>query len=370
MAPPILYVDLARQFAEERDALMPRIEAVLASGLWVGGAAVEALEAELRDYLGVAGVVALNSGTDALILSMRALGIGPGDEVVTAPNSFIASAGAVAMLGATPVFADVGVDMNIDPDHLARAITPRTKAVIAVHLAGRMAAMDPIMALAERHGLTVIEDAAQAMGSRYKGRLAGTIGHVGCFSAHPLKNFNAMGDAGFIATDNVKVAERVRRLQAHGLVDRNTAVEWGTVSRLDSVQAEILRFRLPRVAAIIERRRANADCYRRVLADCSAVALPVCRPYEYNSFHLFVVQCERRDALQCALAEQGIATGIHYPTPIHCQPAAKALGYGVGSMPEAERQAARSLSLPIHQFLAVADIERVAAAIRGFHEAG
>lgn len=363
---PVPYVDLTGQFAEEMAEIIPLIEAGLARGDWVGGAAIEALEADLAAYLGMPQVVALNSGTDALILGLRALGVGPGDEVITAPNSFIASAGAIAAVGATPVFADVQADQNIDPEAVAAAVTPRTKALMPVHLTGRVTDMDPLLTIAERHGLAVIEDAAQAIGSRYKNRLAGTFGHVGCFSAHPLKNLNAMGDAGFLATRDATVAERVRRLRSHGLIDRNTAAEWGIVSRLDTVQAEILRYRLPRLTNVIARRRANAARYREHLAG-GPVFNPPCAEHEFNTFHLFVIQAERRDELQGFLAGRGIGTGVHYPIPIHLQPAAAHLGYKPGSLPQAEAQAGRILSLPIHQMLTEADIDHVAQAISDFY---
>jgi dTDP-4-amino-4,6-dideoxygalactose transaminase len=358
----IPFVDLKAQFAEEREALMPVIEATLAGGAWVGGEAVEQLEARLAERCGRAHAVALNSGTDALILSLRALGIGPGDEVITAPNSFIASAGAIIAVGAVPVFADVRADQNIDPDAVAAAITPRTRAIMPVHLTGRVADMDPLMAIAAHHGLAVVEDAAQSFGATYRGRPAGGFGHVGCFSAHPLKNLNAAGDAGFAVTDDAALAERLRRLRSHGLADRNNATEWGLVSRMDSLQAAILSFRLGRLDAVIARRRANAALYRHSLGHLNAP----CRNHEFNTFHLFVIQVGRRDALRDFLAKRGITTAIHYPVPIHLQPAAAGLGYGQGAFPECERQASRILSLPIHQFLRPEDITAVCEAVTDY----
>jgi dTDP-4-amino-4,6-dideoxygalactose transaminase len=358
----IPFVDLAAQFAEERDELMPVIEAALARGQWTGGEVIERLEADLASVCGAAHAVALNSGTDALILALKALGIGPGDEVVTAPNSFIASAGAIAAVGATPVFADVGSDQNIDPAAAEAAITPRTRALMPVHLTGRMADMAALTAIAQRHGLAVIEDAAQAFGARWNNRPAGSFGHVGCFSAHPLTNFNACGDAGFAVTSDAAVAGRMRRLRSHGLDGGDHAAEWGRLSRLDTLQAEILRFRLGRLQSVITRRRRNAGLYRRQLT----VFSPPCRPEEFNIFQLFVVQVDRRDELRAFLAGRGICTDIHYPVPLHLQPAAAGLGYRPGAFPVAERQAGRILSLPIHQFLDDADIAEVCAAIAEF----
>ncbi|ARJ66515.1 transcriptional regulator [Magnetospirillum sp. ME-1] len=360
------YVNFPAQFAEEKDELLAITERVFARGEFVGGAVIEALEAELAVATGTRFAVALNSGTDALILGMKALGIGPGDEVITPPNSFVASTAAIVALGATPVFADVRDDQNIDPAAMEAAITPRTKAVMPVHLTGRMADMAPIMDIARRHGLAVVEDAAQSIGSRYDGTLSGGFGHIGCFSAHPLKNLNAAGDAGFLVTNDEQVASRVRLLRNHGLIDRNTVVEFGTVSRLDVLQAEYLRFRLTRLDRVIEARRANAALYRAALAGLPVVN-PPCRDVEFNTFHVFMIQAERRDALQKFLAEKGVGTGIHYPVPIHLQPAAASLGYKPGSMPVTEAQAGRILSLPINQYITAEDIDYVCAGIREFY---
>lgn len=361
----IPYVNLAAQFAAERETLMPRLEAVLAGGQWVGGPEVETFEARLAEVTGAAHAVAMASGTDALIFGMKALDIGPGDEVITPPNSFVSSTAAIVHTGAVPVFADVLPDQNIDPARVEAAITPRTKAIMAVHLTGRVARMDAICAIARRHGLKVIEDAAQSMGSCYQGRHAGTFGDIGCFSAHPLKNLNATGDAGFVLTGDAAVAERLRRLRNNGLADRNTVVEWGTVSRLDTLQAVILTQRLEGLPAVVAARRRNAETYRRLL-DPTHVFMPPEAEGEFNTYHTFVIQVERRDALQRFLAERGIGTAIHYPIPIHLQPAAAALGWRPGSLPEAERQAGRILSLPVNQFLTEAEIAEVAETVNGF----
>jgi dTDP-4-amino-4,6-dideoxygalactose transaminase len=297
---------------------------------------------------------------------LKALDIGPGDQVITAPNSFIATAAAIVQAGARPVFADVMPDQNIDPAAIEAAITPRTRAIMPVHLTGRVAAMDRIGRIARRHGLAVIEDAAQSMGSRYGGRMSGALGTVGCFSAHPLKNLNAVGDAGFLTTDDAAVAARVRRLRNHGLADRDTVLEWGMVSRLDTCKAAVLLYRLERLPDIIARRRRNAARYRRLL-DPTHVFAPPCAVDEFNSFHTFVVQLDRRDQLRAHLAERGVGTAIHYPIPIHLQPAAAELGYQPGAFPAAERQAARILTLPIHQNLTPADIDHVADSVNAFY---
>jgi dTDP-4-amino-4,6-dideoxygalactose transaminase len=359
------YVNLAAQYTGERDVLLPLIDRALSSGQWVGGAAVEEFEDAAARYLGAKHVVGVASGTDALILGLRALGIGAGDEVITPPNSFVASTAAIFFVGAKPVFADVLPDQNIDPAAIEAALTPRTRAIMPVHLTGRMARMDDIMAIAGRHGLAVIEDAAQSIGSRLNGRHAGTFGNIGAFSAHPLKNLNAMGDAGFVATEDSGLAARLRLLRNNGLADRNTVAEWGVVSRLDSVQAIILQHRLRHLDDVIAARRRNAALYRDRL-DSRRIFAPPCRNDEFNTFHTFVIQVDERDALRACLADRGVGTAIHYPIPIHLQPAAKDLGYRQGDFPVTERQAERILTLPIHQLLAREDIEYVAEAVMEF----
>ena len=361
----VRYVNLPAQYAEERSDILRIVDEVFRRGDFIGGASIEILEHELAQFLGVHHVVALNSGTDALILGLKSLGIGPGDEVITPANSFIASTAAIVAVGAIPVFADVLPDQNIAPDAIAAAITARTKAIMPVHLTGRVADMHAIMRLAHAHGLAVIEDSAQAVGSKYDGKMAGSFGTVGCYSAHPLKNLNAAGDAGFVATNDAEIAARIKRLRNHGLVDRNKADEWGTVSRLDTLQAEILRLRLRNLPSVIDRRRAIATQYRRELEGCP-VFCPPCRNEEFNTFHTFVVQTDRRDEMKAFLLARGIETAIHYPLPIHLQPAAKGLGYKKGSLPQTERQAERILTLPANQFLSADDVSYVAANISEF----
>lgn len=360
------YVNLAAQFEAERSSLLAVIEGVMAEGAFIGGSDVSRLEAALATYCEMPYAIGVASGTDALILGMKALGIGPGDEVITPPNSFVASTSSIVMTGATPVFADVLPDQNIDPEAVAAAVTPRTKAIMAVHLTGRVAAMDRLAQIAARNGLLLIEDAAQAIGSRYMGKPAGSFGDLACFSAHPLKNLNATGDAGFVVTADSAIAERIDRLRNHGLVDRNTAQEWGGVSRLDTLQAAILLMRLAKLDDVISQRRANAEIYCQLL-DPSHICVPPNRNIEFNSFNTFVVQVDERDKLKDFLAMKGIRTAIHYPVPIHLQPAARGLGYKSGQFPETERQANRILTLPVHQFLSTADIEYVAETINGFY---
>lgn len=361
----IPYVNLGAQYLEERDELLPLIDQALMAGHFVGGEPIAALEEALKPVCGAEHVVALNSGTDALILGMASLGIGPGDEVITPPNSFVASTGAVIALGATPVFVDVLDDQNIDPSKIEAAITSRTKAIMPVHLTGRIADMEPIADIAERHGLKIIEDAAQAIASRYNDQPSGAFGDVGCFSGHPLKNLSACGDAGFLTARDPKVADAVRLMRNHGLIDRDTVSQFGAVSRLDTLQAIILKYRLTRLPSIIERRRNNAARYCRML-DPELVFFPPERQHEYNTYHTFVVQVDHRDELQAHLGEAGVGTAIHYPIPIHLQPAAARLGLGKGNFPVCERQAERILTLPIHPGLSEEDIAFVSATVNGF----
>ncbi|MEE9384522.1 MAG: DegT/DnrJ/EryC1/StrS family aminotransferase [Nannocystaceae bacterium] len=360
------YVDLAAQYGEEREELLREIDRTLSTGQWVGGETVRAFEQALARANDIPHVVGVGSGTDALILGLRALDIGPGDEVITAPNSFVSSAAAIVAVGAVPVFADVLADQTIDPAAVEAKIGPVTKALMPVHLTGRCAAMEALLDLAARHGLRVIEDAAQAYGSRLGAQRAGCMGDVGCFSGHPLKNLNAVGDAGFVFCRSATVAARIRRLSNNGMSDRDTVEEWGTVSRLDPVQAVALGFRLGRVDRVIAARRAHATRYGEKL-DARHVFSPRSTPGQFHTFHTFVVQVERRDELRSHLQRKGIGTGVHYPRPIHLQPAAASLGYRVGDFPVVERQAQRILSLPIHPSLCPDDIDLVCDEINGFY---
>lgn len=363
---PIPYVNLRAQGESQLEELTALFRDVVRSGGFVGGDAVESFEQHVAERCGTAHAVALNSGTDALMLALKIAGVGPGDEVITPPNSFIASTSSIVHIGARPVFADVLPDQNIDPDAVAMAITPRTKAIMPVHLTGRVCRMDALAALGEEHGLTLIEDAAQSIGSRYDGRPSGSFGRFGCFSAHPLKNLNALGDAGFVTTDDADGAERLRRLRNHGLADRVTVEEWGVVSRMDTLQAAVLDHRLEHLDAVIERRRAVARRYQERFAGSDAVFAPPCGEREFNTFHTFVIQVDRRDELQDWLAERGIRTTIHYPVPIHLQPAARDLGHGPGDFPVTERQAERILTLPVNQHMGDDDVERVADGVLAF----
>ncbi len=362
----IPYVNFAAQYEEERESILAVVEEVFRVGRFVEGPKITELEDALAAFSDVRAAVALGSGTDALIFALQALGIGPGDEVITVPNSFVATAAAIVLLGARPVFVDVGADMNIDPALIEPVVTSRTKAIMPVHLTGRMADMDAIGDIARRRNLLVVEDAAQSFGAKFRGKMVGHWGQVACCSAHPLKNLNAAGDAGFVLTNDEGMAARIRRWRSHGLINRNESVEWGRNARMDVLQATILLERLKHLESINERRRRNAELYGRLLRS-PKVVVPQSRENEYNIFHTYIVQVERRDELKEYLRTNGVDTVIHYPIPIHQQKAAAELGYRTGDFPITERQSQSILSLPIHPYLKPGDIEYISDCINRFY---
>ncbi len=363
------YVDIALQHRPLKAELLEAVGAVIDRGQFVLGPEVELFETKLAALCGAKHAVGLNSGTDALILALRTLGVGPGDEVITAANSFVASASCAAVIGATPVLVDVRDDYNMDPAALERAITPRTKAVIPVHLTGRPADMDSILEIAGRRGIPVIEDCAQAVLAEYKGRRVGSFGAVGCFSLHPLKTLNACGDGGAAVTSDPALAEKIRLMRNLGLKTRDNCVVWSSNSRLDTVQAAMLLVKLKHLDAWTEERRRNAAFYQTALAGVPGLTVPSDQPHERAVYHTFIVQAERRDELKSFLAGRGIDTAVHYPQPIHVQDAAKPLGKPLGSFPVSEAQARRILSLPVYPELAREQLEWVASSIRDFYAA-
>ena len=363
----IPYVRIDSQAEEEIDVLADIFREVSLGGKYIGGHYVEKLEHELATYLNVPAVVTLNSGTDALMFALVAAGVKRGDEVITAPNSFIASAAAIAHVGAIPVFADVEPNQNISPDCIREKLTKKTKAIMPVHLTGRPCKMDEINEIAGSAGIAVIEDAAQSIGSEYKKKKTGGMGDFGCFSAHPLKNLNAIGDGGFLTTNDCAAATEIRTTRNHGLVDRAKASKWGLVSRMDSLQAAILSYRLTRLDEVIHKRRRNAELYRSILMP-EFVFVPAENCSEFNTYHTFVIQTDDRDALKKYLATKGISTSVHYPIPIHLQPASSYLGYKVGDFPNAESQASRILTLPVNQYMTEGEIITVAQTVNKFFQ--
>lgn len=362
------FIDLQQRYQDEKEELLACVDRILSKGHLVMTEEVGRFEQHIVDYTGAKYCVSCGNGTDALMLAMWALGIGKGDEVITTPISFVASTGSIAHIGATPVYADVRDDQNIDPAEIEKKITPRTKAIMPVHWSGRVADMDAIVQIARRHNLLVVEDAAQTMGAFYKGRHGGTFGHIGTFSAHPLKNLNAVGDGGFLVTDDEEIANKIRLYRNHGLKDRDTCMFYGVNSRLDSLNAEILMYRLGRLNEVVERRRRNVNLYRAHIR-AKEVFIPPDKDYEKNAYVMMITQSERRDELQAFLLNRGVQSLVYYGTPLHLHPAAKRYGFKRGDFPKAEYQVDRVLALPHHQQLTEEQILYVAAAVNAFYGA-
>jgi len=364
-------LDLKAQYQGIQQAIDSAVRSVLASGQFVLGPNVKALEEELAAFLGVTRAITLASGTDALHLAIRALGIGAGDLVLTSPFTFVATATAISYTGARPVFADIHPEtFALHPDRAAeylagRGVGPkpqgRVKAMLPVHLYGLPADMDPLLRIAQEHRLRVVEDAAQAIGAQYHGRRAGGLGDVGCFSFYPTKNLGAFGDGGLATTQDADLGERILRLRVYGGRDRYIHEELGFNSRLDEIQAAILRVKLRFLAEWNARRRAIAARYREGLAGLP-IGLPTESPDCFHVYHQFTIRVPDRDTLQRRLAELGVRTTVYYPVPLHLQPMYRDLGYRVGDFPEAERAAREVLSLPIYPELTDAQVDEVAEA--------
>lgn len=360
------FVDMARLHAGTKQELMAAFERVLDSGAFVQGHEVESFEREFGATCGADQALAVNSGTAALHLALQACGIGPGDEVITVANTFIATAEAISLVGATPVFADIEEGgFNLDPADFERKITPRTRAVIVVHLYGRLAAMDRIMPIAQGHGLKVIEDACQAHGAALGGRSAGTFGDAGCFSFYPTKNVGTVGEGGMVVTSDDAIAARVASLRNHGQTERHHHVEPGYNYRMPELQAAALRVLAPRLEAWNAARVAAAGWYAEGLSG-AGVELPAAGPGGGHVYHLYVVRSRQRDTLQRFLSERGIATAIHYPTPVHLQPAYASERHGPGELPRTEIAAGEILSLPMHPSITRQEVAAVCEAVHAF----
>jgi dTDP-4-amino-4,6-dideoxygalactose transaminase len=351
MALKVPLLDLSRQYEPMRDALLGAVVRVCDSQRYINGPEVEGFEREIAALLGVPHAVAVSSGTDALLLALMALQIGPGDEVVTSTYSFFATAGAIVRLGATPVLVDIDpVTFNIDPVAAARAVTPRTKAILPVHLFGLSADLDPLLDEASRSGVPVIEDAAQAIGATYHDRPVGGAGTFGCFSFFPSKNLGAFGDAGLLTTGDAALAARARVLRDHGMQPKYHHAMVGGNFRMDAMQAAVLRVKAPRLAAWTEARRTNASRYVRLFREAGlegAITLPVEPRGRRHIFNQFVIRTSDRDGLKRHLDAEGIGNEIYYPVPFHLQPCFAHLGYAPGDFPEAERASGESLAIPI-----------------------
>jgi dTDP-4-amino-4,6-dideoxygalactose transaminase len=352
MALKIPLVDLQAQYRPLRDEILSAVTRVCDSQRFIMGPEITALEDELARMLGIEHAVAVSSGTDALLLALMTLGIGSGDEVITSAHSFFATAGSSVRAGARPVFVDIDPEtFNIDPARIAAAVTPRTKAIMPVHLFGLCADLDPIVAAASRAGVAIIEDAAQAIGATYKSRPAGGIGTIGCFSFFPSKNLGAFGDAGLLTTNDAGIAKRARLLRTHGMEPRYYHHLVGANFRMDALQAAVLRVKAPRLDGWTEARRANAARYRRLFGDAGCdglLTLPTEPPDRRHIFNQFVIRTPGRDALKRHLDEAGIGNEIYYPVPLSLQPCFVDLGYRAGDFPHAERAAAESLAIPVY----------------------
>ncbi|SHE96344.1 dTDP-4-amino-4,6-dideoxygalactose transaminase [Seinonella peptonophila] len=365
----ISLLDLKAQFETIREDIQAAAMRVLESGAYIMGSEVKALEEEVAAFCGVKHAIGVGNGTDALLLALKAQGIGAGDEVITTPFTFFATAEVIAELGATPVFVDIDPKTyNIDVKKIEAKITAKTKAIIPVHIFGQPADMDQIMEIAEKHHLFVLEDAAQAMGSTYQDKRIGNLGHAATFSFFPTKNLGGYGDGGMIVTNDDQLADTIRILRVHGSYPKKYYHNMlGYNSRLDALQAAMLRVKLPYLDQWNDARRQRAERYNQLLADTPLVT-PFAAEQRKHIYHLYIVQAEERDELMAYLKEQGVSTGIYYPLPLHLQEVFKHLEYAEGSMPHAERAALRTFAIPLYPELSFDVMEQVANAIKTFYK--
>ena len=357
---------LLEQFADH-DEILNKIKQVVIRGDFTLGSIVDEVEEEYAKLCGIKHAIGVGSGTDALFLSLKSIGVDKGDEVITTPFTFFATVGAIVTSGATPVFVDCDDDLNINADLIESAITSRTKAIMPVHWSGRPCEMDSINAIAEKHGIYVIEDACHAIQATYKNRPAGSLGDFGCFSFHPLKNLNVWGDGGIITTDSDEHAKRLKLIRNHGLIGRNECVEFAYNSRLDSVQAVVVKHMLGKIDNITKSRISNALYLDDKLNGISEIDIPKRNNDLKEVFHLYMFECERRDELKSFLNDNNIDAKIHYPVPMHLQPAAKEYNYQVGDFPKSEEACSKVISLPVHEFISKDDLEYMIQKIREFY---
>ncbi len=362
----IPYVDLVLQHSFMKKKILQAIEKVIDAGDFVLGKEVKKFEISLAKYCGTKFAIGVNSGTDAMFLVLKAFGIGAQDEVILPSNSFFSTASVIVATGAKPVFADITDDLNIDPKSIKKVITKNTKAIIPVHLTGKPAQMNEILSIEENRNIKVIEDAAQAIGTKYYQKKAGSLADAGCFSFHPLKTLNACGDAGGITTNDEELYVKILQLRNIGLKNRNEVDLWGYNSRLDSMQAAILNIKFDYLEEWIEKRRQNAYYYMKNL-NHTLIKVPTEENYERHSFHVFIIQTEKRDELAKYLLDHGIETKIHYPIPIHLQKATSSYGYSKGLLPKTEALSECILTLPIHQDLRKDEVQYIAQIINSFN---
>src|SRR2546421_6739257 len=364
---PVPHLDLSAQYAAIGDEIRTAVERVMASQQFVLGREGTALEEEIAEFCGALHGVGLASGTDALILALRACGVHAGDDVLLPPFTFVATGSAVSALGARPVFADIRPETcNVDPAEFERRVTPRTRAIVVVHLYGLPAEMDPILAFAKSRKLPVIEDNAQAIGASYKGRRTGSLGDLACLSFYPTKNLGAYGDAGMVVTNSAELAARIRTLRNHGQSAKYLSSEPGWNSRLDEIQAAILRVKLRHLSNWQRARQSHAAEYHRLFSQIPGIMPPLAPEGFEHVYHQYTVRIEQRDALQKFLSERKIGSAVYYPYPLHLQPLYSALGHKAGDFPHAERAAQEVLSLPMYPELRNEQIARVAENIGDF----
>jgi dTDP-4-amino-4,6-dideoxygalactose transaminase len=365
---PIPLVDLKAQYAAIQPEIDAAIQRVIGNTSFILGKEVAEFEANFATFCRVKHCVGLDSGTAALHLALLLSDVKPGDEVITTTHTFVATAEGISVIGARPVLVDIDPrTYNLDPRAVERAITPRTKAIIPVHLYGQPAEMDPLLEIARQHHIRIIEDAAQAHGAEYRGKRAGTMGDVACFSFFPSKNLGAYGDAGALVTNDDELAARARLLRDHGRRDKYEHLIVGYGYRLDALQAAILGAKLPHLDAWNVRRRAIADYYTELLTN-GDVSTPYAPPHITPVYHIYAVRAQNRDGLRAHLKARGIETGIHYPLPLHLQPVNANLGYKRGDFPQAERAANEELSLPMYPELTDAQVEMIAQTVREFRD--
>ena len=359
------FLDLKRQYAPIRASIDAAIKRVLDDTDFILGTSVSDFEQAFANYCDARYCVALNSGTSALHLALLAVGVGPGDEVITSPSTFVATVAAIDYIGARAVLVDIDpVSYTLDPAALEQAMTPRTKAIVPVHLYGQAADLEPILAIARHHGVAVVEDAAQAHGATYRGRRVGAIGNIGCFSFYPGKNLGAAGEGGAIVTNDEELARVVRMYRDWGQAEKYHHVLKGFNYRMDGIQGAVLGVKLGYLEEWTRERRAHAHHYCQELADCVAAQCPVEMPWGEHVYHVFAVQVAERDAVRARMGADRVQTGIHYPIPVHLQPAYADLGYQRGDFPHAEALAARTLSLPMFAELGVDELEQVAVSLK------
>ena len=366
---PIPYVNLTKQAKSQKKEILDLLNRIIKKGQFVGGYEIDKFEKNICKLINVKHCVALNSGTDALTLGLHLMGIKRGDEVITTPNSFIASAAAIVHMGAVPIFVDICNDGNIDPKDLINKISKKTKAIMPVHLSGRPCKMDKIISISKKYKIPIIEDAAQAIGTKFKNKFVGTFGKVGCFSAHPLKNLNAMGDSGYLVTDDKIIANKIKLLRNHGIKNRNDITDFGYVSRMDNFQAGILNLRLKKLKSIIAKRRSNAKLYFQNLKKIKEIKLPYEEKNQFNSFHTFIILANKRDKLKNYLEKKKISTAIHYPKLIFDQKAYTNKFKKINSKhyPKSKYYVSNILTLPINEFITKNEIKKISNEIINFY---